>query len=285
MIEIRSLEETSFDDLYTAFAEAFKDYDRTWTREEFAKMLQRRAYRPEISFGAFDGDKLVSFTLNAQERFYNKLSAYDTATGTIKEYQGQGLATRIFNALLPGLKQAGVEQYLLEVLQHNTKAVSVYEKIGFKVHREFNYFLAKRNTINIAPKAVAGLRIRSIPLNDRERMTAMWDFEPSWQNSFAAIDRCIEDFIVLGAFIDEHLVGYGVVEPSSGDISQVAVDRNYRRKGIGCTLLKELSGYIRHENIKILNSEKSDAGFTHFAEANGIPYLGSQYEMVLNISN
>lgn len=285
MLEIRSLEHISFDNLYTSFAEAFRDYDRTWGRDEFAKMLQRRGYRPQISFGAFDGDRLVSFTLNAKEYFYNRLSAYDTATGTIKDYQGQGLATKIFNASLPVLRKAGVQQYLLEVLQHNTKAVSVYEKVGFITHREFNYFLAKKNAINIERIGPAGLQIREISFDNRQEMVSMWDFEPSWQNSFGSIDRCLSDFVVLGAFIDSELVGYGIVEPPAGDIPQIAVNKDRRRMGIGSALLKELSDYIRHENIKIINSEKSDTGFTSFAEANGIPYLGSQHEMVLNISS
>lgn len=62
------------------------------------------------------------------------------------------MATEVFKYSIPYLKETGIKQYLLEVLQHNTKAVSVYRNLGFEVIREFNYFMAEneevRNTIN-----------------------------------------------------------------------------------------------------------------------------------------
>jgi len=61
------------------------------------------------------------------------------------------LATKIFEYSIPFLKKANVSQYLLEVLQHNTKAVSVYKKIGFEVSREFNYFICKNEKLQIHP--------------------------------------------------------------------------------------------------------------------------------------
>lgn len=67
-------------------------------------------------------------------------TAYDTGTGTLKEYRGTGLGTEIFRHSMPHLRRAGVGQYLLEVLQYNTRAVSVYRNLGFETVREFNYF-------------------------------------------------------------------------------------------------------------------------------------------------
>src|SRR3954467_14255981 len=106
MITVKRLHETSFDELYGAFNLAFQDYDRTWTRDEFEKLLRRRGYEATMSFGAFDGDRLVSFTLNGAGLHNGKQTAYDTGTGTIKEYRGKGLATMIFNKSLPYFRQA-----------------------------------------------------------------------------------------------------------------------------------------------------------------------------------
>ncbi len=94
-------------------------------------MLSRRGFVPSLSFGIFEGDKLISFTLNGIGQFNGEKTAYDTGTGTIKEYRGRGLASKIFTDSLPFLKQAGVSQYLLEVLQHNTNAVGVISKTRF----------------------------------------------------------------------------------------------------------------------------------------------------------
>ena len=85
-----------------------------------------------------NGNKIVAFTLNGIGYFNRIPTAYDTGTGTLKNYRGKGLATKIFEYSIPYLKSANVKQYLLEVLQYNTKAVSVYRKLGFEVIREFN---------------------------------------------------------------------------------------------------------------------------------------------------
>jgi ribosomal protein S18 acetylase RimI-like enzyme len=271
MIEILSLKDTGIDELYNSFNSAFKDYDRTWTREEFELLLKRRGYKADISFGAFYEGKLVSFTLNGSGTFMGKRTAYDTGTGTIETYRRTGLATQIFKVSEPVLKELGYEQYLLEVLQHNTKAVSVYRQIGFNVHRELNYFLTdKRKVAKRTKELPEGIQIRRIDKLMMEEMEAMWDFTPSWQNSFEALSRDISDFVILGAYRGERLVGYGIQAPE-------------RRKGIGSTIIQHLLPYITHNNIKVLNTDKADSGITSFIEYNQIPYLGSQYEMLLQL--
>jgi predicted acetyltransferase len=110
------------------------------------------------------------------------MTAYDTGTGTVKEYRGQGLASRIFLESIPELRKAGVRNYLLEVLQHNTSAVSVYTKLGFKATREFNYFSLNMSEITWLNKALPGqYSIRSISPDFVSRMELFQDFVPSWQ--------------------------------------------------------------------------------------------------------
>lgn len=41
-------------------------------------------------------------------------------------YRGQNLADTIFTHSIPFLREAGIHQYLLEVLQNNEKAIAVY---------------------------------------------------------------------------------------------------------------------------------------------------------------
>jgi ribosomal protein S18 acetylase RimI-like enzyme len=132
METIKFLDKISFDSLFVAFSEAFNTYEIQVNKEELRVMLNRRGFVPELSFGAFENDKLVSFTLNGIGVFNALKTAYDTGTGTIKEYRGKGIASKIFTYSLPFLKDAGVSQYLLEVLQHNTSAVSVYKSWAFQ---------------------------------------------------------------------------------------------------------------------------------------------------------
>ena len=112
-MEIKSLSHTSPDELFEAFEQAFADYEVQLNKAEHLTMFKRRGFNPKASFGAFDGDKLVSFTCNGIGNFYGVRAAYDTGTGTLKDYQGRGLATQVFEYSIPYLRELGIEEYLL----------------------------------------------------------------------------------------------------------------------------------------------------------------------------
>lgn len=282
---IKSLEATSFDDIFLAFNEAFCDYEISINKEELQSMLLRRGFVPKLSFGAFENDKLVAFTLNGIGLFNRIKTAYDTGTGTIKSHRGKGLATQIFEYALPFLKQADVMQYLLEVLQHNTKAVSVYSKLGFMISREFNYFKQSTEDIKLGSKKPSiQFCLRETDLSRKDEMVLFWDFIPSWQNSFEAITRKIEDFRILGAFDNDRLIGYGIMEPTSGDITQIAVDKAYRMKGVASSILKELLKYNNYNSVKAINTDVTCKAVTDFFEVRNILQRGKQFEMILKIS-
>jgi ribosomal protein S18 acetylase RimI-like enzyme len=246
MEEIRPLTDNSIDCLFTAREAAFKGYVRTWSKAEYEKMLNRRGYVPSLSFGAFDGTQLVSFTLNGIGLFNGTRAAYDTGTGTIPEYRGKGLAAKIFVASLPFLKQAGMEQYVLEVLLDNSKAISVYSKLGFTVSRKLNYFVQDMHSILPLNKSIQpGITLHETDLSQKPEMQKFWDFLPSWQNCFASISRNLADFRIIGAFHDGALIGYGIIEKATGDVPQIAVHNVYRRRGIGTGILKELLMFNR----------------------------------------
>ena len=140
------------------------------------------------------------------------------------------------------------------MLQHNTNAVSVYKKLGFEVTREFNYFNQKNEEIrNEVKNTDVAYSIKPIDVEQFDSITDFWDFYPSWQNSFESIKRTAEDFISLGVFAKNRLVGYCVFEPVSGDVTQIAVDKQYRRKGIASLLLGEMIKLNKHESIKAVN--------------------------------
>lgn len=281
MNTIRSLSKISFDLLFAAFSEAFNDYEIQISRAELEVMLSRRGFVQELSFGAFDGDKLVSFTFNGVGEFNGKPTAYDTGTGTLPGYQGQGLASAVFNYSIPFLKQAGVKQYLLEVLQHNEKAVSVYRKQGFQVTREFGYFIAPQQDVKIKVCDLPeGYQLKPVTLDFIPEMQTMWDFQPSWQNSFGSVRRRMGDFILTGIFFGEQLAAYCIFEPNSGDITQLAVSPEHRNKGLASALLAEAVKVNRHPNIKLINANLDCASLQAFLEVHGIQLRGKQFEMI-----
>lgn len=280
-MKIKSLSNTSFDQLFGAFEEAFTDYEVQLNKVEHLTMLKRRSFDPKLSFAAFDGDKIVSFTCNGIGDFYGIPTAYDTGTGTLKDYRGKGLATQVFEYAIPYLKKAGIKEYLLEVLQHNIGAVSVYRKLGFEVTRELYYFRPENEQINREAKAIHfSCTLRPIDINEYDLTPDFWDFKPSWQNSFEAINRTYEDFICLGVFTENKLVGYGVFEPRAGDVTQIAVDKHYRRKGIGSLLFQKMLESNKYDSIKIVNTNIDCDSITAFLKAKNIEPTGKQFEMI-----
>ncbi|MBK6962790.1 MAG: GNAT family N-acetyltransferase [Bacteroidales bacterium] len=281
MFEIRNLSGLSPDEMFIAFSEAFADYEITLDKVEHQRMLNRRGFDAALSFGAFEDGRLVSFTCNGIGTFNGQSTAYDTGTGTLKEYRGQGLASRVFEASIPFLVEAGIRQYLLEVLQHNEPAVSVYRKMGFEVSREFNYFVAATDALDLKDRPIPGDYIlKSISMDELGDPSAMWDFTPSWQNSFEAIGRKPEDFSIIGIYCKNQLTGYGIVEPASGDITQLAVHTEHRRKGLGTAILGELVKLNMHPGLKSINTDTECQAIESFFISNGLPLKGKQFEMI-----
>lgn len=283
-MEIKSLENTDFEIIFRAFSQSFADYEIQISAEELKGMWKRRGFDPALSFAAFEGENIVAFTFNGIGNYNGQRMAYDTGTGTLKEYRGQGLATKIFEYSIPYLREAGIDYYLLEVLQHNTKAVSVYRNIGFEVTRELNYFIwQNEDMINEAVTAKIPCSIERINMAEHHSVSDFWDFYPSWQNSFESIQRANEDFVCLGAFVDGKLVGYCVFEPNSGDIAQIAVAKPFRRKRIASLLLYEASKYNKAVKTKLLNADISCDSIVDFLKAKNVELSGRQYEMVKKI--
>ena len=85
----------------------------------------------------------------------------------------------------------------------------------------------------------------------------------------------------MGAYCDAQLVGYGIVEPSTGDIPQIAVAPAYRCQGTGTMLLKHLLPYVTVEAVKVINVDIMCTSLIGFLESAGMTNAGGQYEMQL----
>lgn len=280
-MEIRSLHDTALATLFKAFSQAFADYEVQVNELQLQTMLTRRGYLPKLSFGAFDGDELVAFTLNGIGLFGGIPTAYDTGTGTLAAYRGQGLATKIFEHSIPYLRETGIRQYLLEVLQHNTKAVSVYRNLGFAVSREFNYFMQANEKVNgVMIKPPPPYSIQEVNVEACQSISGFNDFYPSWQNSFESIGRSADDFLCFGAFVKNRLMGYCIFEPASGDITQLVVVPTQRRKGIGTVLLQEALSRNKYSTVKVINTDTACIGMTAFLKARNMELKGQQFEMI-----
>lgn len=284
MFEYRTLEGVGIEVIHKAFIEAFSDYQvkidmPLW---KLRQTLNRRGFMPEKSMGAFKDGELAGFILNGCRNWNNKPTVYDAGTGVIPEYRKQGLTTNLFGKVLELLRNEGVEQYLLEVIQQNTAAFELYRKKGFNITRELNCYKLDKNLFQ-AKKTTSIEHVEGFDKAEWDYLKGFWDFEPSWQNSIDSVCAIPEDFAYSVARLDNVIIGYGIIDKVTGDIPQLAVDRNYRHRGIAASLVADLIENTEADRIAVLNVERnsescnvflSDAGFLHYVD---------QYEMVMEL--
>lgn len=281
MVYFKVLDNTSIEIIYKTFLQAFCDYQVEielpfW---KFQQMIKRRGFEAQISIGAFENERLVGFVLNGLREWKGKSTAYDLGTGVIPEYRRQGLTTDIIQNIKKLFKEKQVEQYLLEVLKPNESAIQLYKKEGFKIERELSCFEMNKDDFISKTTCV----VEKVEKIDLEQLKSFWDFKPSWQNSIDSIYAIPEEFIYSVVYVNNIIVGYGIIEKRTGDIPQFAVKKEYRGQGIASSIITELIKNTESSNINVVNTVAQYKGIEKFLVKLGFKYEVGQYEMLLNL--
>lgn len=103
-------------------------------------------FRPKTSvlgnyYGIFDDGKLVSVT---GERFQNNDFCEISAVVTNSDYTGKGYAQQLIAFVNNKILKNGKTPFL-HVDPKNTRAISVYEKLGFTLRKPVNIFYFRKN--------------------------------------------------------------------------------------------------------------------------------------------
>jgi len=274
--------------LLPTFLEAFSDYamDVSGITEEMKRIrATKNNVDWDLSVGVFVRNRMVAFTMIAVDDWQGRLTAFDATTGVVPEHRGRRLAGRMLEHAMPALRQQGVTRFALEVLQSNAPAIRAYKSVGFEVTRELAC-LALDLSKAPAP-AAAPDKVEIIPV-DREVVAGFageLDWEPSWENSLAAVARIPDELIVLGARQDGEYVGTLAYTPALKSLMTLLVGRRHRRRGIGTALVHELIARLPAglPALRLLNVQCDDAGMLAFLERNGFVRLVDQYEMARDL--
>lgn len=259
---IRTLSQDDFESLYAAFQAAFSDYvvKLSPTKEQFAEMITRRGWAPELSVGAFDGGTMVGFTINGIDGD----RAYDAGTGIVPSHRRFGLARKLMERSFELLH--GRTEYVLEVIDSNERAIPLYRDLGFREARGLQCWTLPASDDPPADEP------ETVSLSEFEG--ERFDVAPSWQNTTASIRRARDPYVVLG-----DARGYAIVFPGSGDLPQLFVRREARRRGIGTRLLRTAAA-VAGRPLRIVNVEDADRGIAAFLERAGAARTVRQLEMV-----
>ena len=283
----RFLNDSDFYSLHNCFLEAFADYsvNMQMTEEQFSARLFHNGVRLESSVGVIEANEMIGFTINGFGAWQEKPTAYDAGTGIMSQFRGKGIAKDLFDFMLPKLKVRGVRQYLLEVIAANEAAVNLYRKLGFRETRKLAVFSLNKKLVQPPDKIANSVQIRKIENPDWRLFESFWNALPSWQNSVSSIKRSRNKKIFLGAFSGKQCIGYAAAFPASGSVLQLAVGKDFRRKGIGAYLLAALQNEVStpEKLLRITNIDYSLKEMLVFCEALGFKHDLDQYEMTRDL--
>lgn len=285
-IEIRFLKNKNFTEIHATSIEAFSDYafDMSHLTE---KVLYNRAIKNGISLdcsvAAYENDRMVAYALIGIGPWKNTVSAFNISTGIIKPFRGQGIANQMFDSILKKLVSKGIHKFVLEVLQNNTPAVKAYEKTGFYIVRELDCFQLEFSKKKTFDKKVKDLQIQPIKKDQLSEFHSFLDWPPSWENSFAAIQRIPDEVVLLSAVHENRPVGLLAYYPALNWVMCLAVDKPLRRTGIAAGLLSSLIEKIQDKVplVKLVNVLHTDNATIRFLSRMGFEKYAGQYEMEL----
>ena len=111
--------------------------ERDTTIEQQRKSIERILTEKNTVFLVAEADnKLVGFIAAFGGKLIrNKHSAY-LVLGILEAYQGQGIATILFQRIFEWAKEVGISRLELTVIKENIKAFNLYRKMGFVVEGE-----------------------------------------------------------------------------------------------------------------------------------------------------
>lgn len=267
-----ALNKVRSNELIGVFNSAFTEYfvKIELNEQSFSNKILSENIDLEKSVGAFFNNKLVGFILIGTE----KGIAYNGGTGVLPEFRGNLLSRKMYGFILPKLKLENIHSHQLEVITENFPAIKTYEKTGFKIVRTLVCFKGKISVSKVNEE----IEIKILEDIDENLFPTFWNSQPSWQNSLSAIERTKKLHKIIGAFCKNKLVGY-LIYTENGRVKQFAVNKDFRRLGIGQTLFSQLN----NKEIVITNIDKDDTETVSFLNKIGLNPFLEQFEMKLKI--
>ncbi len=147
-VAIRTLQKDREEDielLTWLMNETFKEHfnSRPDTIEEIRHLVFSDLYynkEKKIFFTILDGESVGYIGVGADEKYNlekNVKAAYIFTIGVLKKYRRTGIGTRLILHVLETLEANGITKAMLDVDDYNpTKAIKLYEKVGFRVKKK-----------------------------------------------------------------------------------------------------------------------------------------------------
>ncbi len=253
---------------------AFSDYavPMQLTQDAFDRLLAQRGFVPEVSRVAIVNGEVAAFWLVGRRGD----AGYLISSGTCPAHRGKGLSTEIGLAVLACLRGDGATSLQMEVLENNVVAQSLYKRLGLTQHRQLG-------CCHIMPPKDVPPSVYSIVTRPWSETAAFaesaQDWAPSWQHSSESLAALGEDVMCLCAEKGQQVIGCVAVITSTLTVAQIAVDPRFRRQGVARALLAACGEALEAEELRLINFDAGDAGFSSFVSTLDTRPRVGQYEL------
>lgn len=275
-VEFKTLENCSTDELLNCFNLAFSDYSVPMhlNADVFGSKIKTENIRLDYSAGAFLNNRLIGFILHGYDNIEGEKHLYNGGTGIITSERGQKLTKRLYEFVLPLLKEKQIKKVQLEVLTNNLPAIRTYQQIGFLTTRKLNCYKGDLHPTHEEKQ------IHETKSYDWNELKTFWDYTPTWQNSINAVERAKDHCRYISIQQNGHIIAYLVYNTKTKRVQQFAVNRKFRQKGLGSSLFNSIA--MNYDaSIAVINVDEESDATTSFMQKLGLKIYVQQYEMEL----
>jgi len=271
---VKNLEDVSIPIILNAFLKAFEGYFVQFPTDQayFEARWKLSKVRFDLSFGVFDDNELVGFVLHGIDFRAGRLEAFNTGTGVIPDYRGQGLVHKMYDHFLPILRAHGINHLSLEVITDNEKAIHIYKQIGFDITKFYKCYKGQLSADFYHPIHLLKEDIDDIDFNQLPNQN-----DYPWDHHSNSLVLGGHDFYWVVK--EDVKIGFFTVDISSGSIGQLDLI-NDKEDNWSCLF----SGiYQIVQQIKLNNIDDICIDKIKHIENIGLNNIINQYEMSMTI--
>ena len=269
MYTYKALSDIGMPQLADCFNLAFSDYEQSirFTPESLKYYLTASSVNLALSFGAFCGEQLIGFILNADGIYNEQRVVFDAGTGIVPEHRGKKVFSGLFEYTVGQLQNCGIAKYYLEVLQSNHHAVSIYSKKGFTVQREYSVLVAS------GPKYDRTENVEAAPYQEFKAFPVACSVAPSFEHTTHAIHQNPQLYEVL--YLQHQ--AYCIYAKRNGEIIQMHYDTLDALKEVMSALIR------RYPSAMAKNVDFEYPQVIQMLTDIGFKEITKQYEMTRKI--
>jgi len=264
------LSQVSLDSIVKCLLLAFDGYfvkmpeDPEYWRRRFVRSRVNWA----LSVGCSVQEDLVGFIIHGVDREGPDYLAFNTGTGVIPAHRGQNLVDQMYEFISPAMQESDVNFLRLEVITANHRAISVYRRLGFNIHRTLYFYKLSQLMKSPSPSSSMDIMKKEdyICLDMRSPIDYAWD-----QTDHAI--QLAEIYKYYGVRTKESLIGAAAIQASDNRIIQLRLTSVDALESVLSVLLRELG------SLKFVNVPESATQLIKILDLHAKKEDVQQYEM------